>query len=158
MPASLRLLPASTATVRRSRFSRPRQRRESRFFVIQRRKWISHALFDLLHFWSLEVALERRREQTGVSTAQIVQNALAQYFETPLHTLFHVSTSGSLVAGVYDGAVKGLMIGSADEIAPVMKRAFDTPGPVIAGVQVDYSENARFRESRPAGHPLSDVQ
>jgi hypothetical protein len=123
VPASLRLLPASTATVRRSRFSRPRQRRESRFFVIQRRKWISHALFDLLHFWSLEVALERRREQTGVST------------------------SGSLVAGVYDGAVKGLMIGSADEIAPVMKRAFDTPGPVIAGVQVDYSENARLFEN-----------
>jgi acetolactate decarboxylase len=54
---------------------------------------------------SLAIALERRREQTGASTARIVQTALAQYFETPLHTLFQVSTSGSLVAGVYEGAV-----------------------------------------------------
>jgi acetolactate decarboxylase len=54
---------------------------------------------------SLESALERRREQTGASTTQIVQTALAQYFGTPLHTLFQVSTSGSLVAGVFDGAV-----------------------------------------------------
>jgi acetolactate synthase-1/2/3 large subunit len=42
---------------------------------------------------------------------------------------------------------KGLMIGSADEIAPVMKKAFDTAGPVIVGVHVDYSENARLFEN-----------
>ncbi|HYZ86739.1 MAG TPA: thiamine pyrophosphate-dependent enzyme [Bryobacteraceae bacterium] len=38
------------------------------------------------------------------------------------------------------GAI-GLMINKADEIAPVMKKAFDTPGPVIVGVHVDYSDN-----------------
>jgi acetolactate synthase-1/2/3 large subunit len=42
---------------------------------------------------------------------------------------------------------KGLVIGSADEIAPVMKKAFDTAGPVIVGVHVDYSENARLFEN-----------
>ena len=35
----------------------------------------------------------------------------------------------------------GLMISKADEIAPIMKKAFDTPGPVIVGVHVDYSDN-----------------
>jgi acetolactate synthase I/II/III large subunit len=35
----------------------------------------------------------------------------------------------------------GLMINSPDEVAPVMKKAFDTSGPVIVGVHVDYSEN-----------------
>ena len=35
----------------------------------------------------------------------------------------------------------GLMIHQADEIAPLMKKAFETPGPVIVGVHVDYSDN-----------------
>ena len=38
------------------------------------------------------------------------------------------------------GAV-GLMIHRPEEIVPVMRRAFDTPGPVIVGVHVDYSDN-----------------
>jgi acetolactate synthase-1/2/3 large subunit len=40
----------------------------------------------------------------------------------------------------------GLMIRTADEIAPVLKRAFDTPGPVIVGIQVDYSDNHKLFE------------
>jgi acetolactate synthase-1/2/3 large subunit len=35
----------------------------------------------------------------------------------------------------------GLMINSPDEIVPVMKKAFDTSGPVIVGVHVDYRDN-----------------
>jgi acetolactate synthase I/II/III large subunit len=35
----------------------------------------------------------------------------------------------------------GLMINGPDDIAPVMKRAFDIPGPVIVGVHVDYRDN-----------------
>jgi acetolactate synthase-1/2/3 large subunit len=35
----------------------------------------------------------------------------------------------------------GLMIDKPDDIAPVMKKAFDTQGPVIVGVQVDYRDN-----------------
>jgi acetolactate synthase I/II/III large subunit len=43
------------------------------------------------------------------------------------------------------GAV-GLMIRTADEIAPVMKKALDTPGPVIVGVHVDYRDNHKLFE------------
>jgi acetolactate synthase-1/2/3 large subunit len=35
----------------------------------------------------------------------------------------------------------GLVIKSPDDVAPVMKKAFDTLGPVIVGVHVDYSDN-----------------
>jgi acetolactate synthase-1/2/3 large subunit len=35
----------------------------------------------------------------------------------------------------------GLMIDRPDDIAPVMKKAFDTQGPVIVGVHVDYRDN-----------------
>ena len=40
----------------------------------------------------------------------------------------------------------GLMINRSDDIAPVMKRAFDTPGPVIVGVHVDYRDNHQLFE------------
>jgi acetolactate synthase-1/2/3 large subunit len=39
------------------------------------------------------------------------------------------------------------MIRSADDIAPVMKKAFDTAGPVIVGVHVDYRDNALLFEN-----------
>jgi acetolactate synthase I/II/III large subunit len=41
---------------------------------------------------------------------------------------------------------KGLMINKPDEIASVMKKAFDTPGPVIVGVHVDYRDNHQLFE------------
>ncbi len=41
---------------------------------------------------------------------------------------------------------KGVMIQSPDDILPVLKAAFDTPGPVIIGVHVDYSDNAKLFE------------
>jgi acetolactate synthase I/II/III large subunit len=41
----------------------------------------------------------------------------------------------------------GLMIRCADEIAPVMKRALETPGPVIVGVHVDYRDNHKLFEN-----------
>jgi acetolactate synthase-1/2/3 large subunit len=45
----------------------------------------------------------------------------------------------------------GLMINKADEIAPVMKKAFETQGPVIVGVHVDYSDNKKLFESLHEG-------
>ena len=35
----------------------------------------------------------------------------------------------------------GLMIKTPDDVGPVMKKAFNTPGPVIVGVHVDYRDN-----------------
>jgi len=40
----------------------------------------------------------------------------------------------------------GLMIRAPEDIAPVMKKAFDTQGPVIIGVHVDYRENHKLFE------------
>jgi acetolactate synthase I/II/III large subunit len=40
----------------------------------------------------------------------------------------------------------GLMIRTADEIAPVVKKALATPGPVIVGVHVDYRDNHKLFE------------
>jgi acetolactate synthase-1/2/3 large subunit len=40
----------------------------------------------------------------------------------------------------------GFMIDNPDDIAPIMKKAFDTPGPVIIGVHVDYRDNHKLFE------------
>jgi acetolactate synthase-1/2/3 large subunit len=38
------------------------------------------------------------------------------------------------------------MIHQPDDIAPVMKEAFETRGPVIVGVHVDYRDNHKLFE------------
>jgi acetolactate synthase-1/2/3 large subunit len=43
------------------------------------------------------------------------------------------------------GAI-GLMINSPDEITPVLRKAFELPGPVLVGVRVDYSDNHKLFE------------
>jgi acetolactate synthase-1/2/3 large subunit len=42
---------------------------------------------------------------------------------------------------------KGLQIGSADEVGPVLKKAMAMDGPVLVGVPVDYRDNASLMES-----------
>jgi acetolactate decarboxylase len=54
---------------------------------------------------SLKAALDRKAAQSGLSPSAIVTAALAQYLEHRIHTVFQVSTSGALVAGVYDREV-----------------------------------------------------
>lgn len=54
---------------------------------------------------SLKAALEAEAARTGQEASAIVTAALARYLGRPIHTLFQVSTSGALVAGVYAGAV-----------------------------------------------------
>jgi acetolactate decarboxylase len=54
---------------------------------------------------SLKVALNREAERTKNNASNIVAAALGQYLGTPVHTVFQVSTSGALVAGVYSGVV-----------------------------------------------------
>src|SRR5271170_2330843 len=55
---------------------------------------------------SLSIALQTRAEAENESVDHIVAVALSDYFETPLHTLFQVSTSAALVEGIYQGAVR----------------------------------------------------
>jgi acetolactate decarboxylase len=54
---------------------------------------------------SISNALVDRASRSGTSVETIVNLALSEYLDTPLHTLFQVSTSGALVAGVYDKQV-----------------------------------------------------
>ena len=54
---------------------------------------------------SLGSALKMRARATRQSESQLVIAALSQYLAQPIHTLFQVSTSGALVAGIYSGMV-----------------------------------------------------
>jgi acetolactate decarboxylase len=54
---------------------------------------------------SLKAALEHEAARSGRTTSSIITTALARYLERPIHTVFQVSTSGALVAGVYDREV-----------------------------------------------------
>ena len=42
---------------------------------------------------------------------------------------------------------RGFMIDSPDQIAPALRRAFETPGPVLIGIRVDYSDNHKLFEN-----------
>ena len=54
---------------------------------------------------SLKAALYAEAARTKRTVSSIVTAALGQYLEKPIHTVFQVSTSGALVAGVYDREV-----------------------------------------------------
>jgi acetolactate decarboxylase len=54
---------------------------------------------------SLKAALDTEIARTKRTLSSVVTAALSQYFEMQLHTVFQVSTSGALVAGVYDHEV-----------------------------------------------------
>ena len=54
---------------------------------------------------SLKAELDKEALRSGRSSSAIVTAALASYLERPIHTVFQVSTSGALVAGVYDRGV-----------------------------------------------------
>jgi acetolactate decarboxylase len=58
---------------------------------------------------SLLAALTRAAG-TGGGISHIVTAALSQYLNEPIHTLFQVSTSGALVAGLYSGVVSSKLI------------------------------------------------
>jgi acetolactate decarboxylase len=54
---------------------------------------------------SLKAALDEEATRVGGDLSGVVTAALSNYLGVPAHTLFQVSTSGALVAGVYDREV-----------------------------------------------------
>jgi acetolactate decarboxylase len=63
----------------------------------------------------LQTALEERSRTTGESISRVVSTALFRSLESPVHTLFQVSTSGALVQGIYERAVStGLLLNYGD--------------------------------------------
>jgi hypothetical protein len=63
------------------------------------------ASFDLSLPESLSTALRAEALRTGRASASIIADALSQYLGLRLHTLFQVSTSGALVAGIFEREV-----------------------------------------------------
>ena len=97
---------------------------------------------------SLKTALDAEVARTKGTPSSIVTAALSQYIGVPVHTLFQVSISGALVAGVNGEMV--VLDGRVYQVqgtgAPIMKKPFDTQGPVIVGVHVDYRDNHELFE------------
>jgi acetolactate decarboxylase len=54
---------------------------------------------------SINTLLDKEIVRIGGDESVVITAALAEYFGTPVHTLFQVSTSSALVAGVSDGVV-----------------------------------------------------
>jgi acetolactate decarboxylase len=54
---------------------------------------------------SVKIALDSEVARTKGSPSSVIIAALAEYLGTPLHTLFQISTSGALVAGINSGVV-----------------------------------------------------
>jgi acetolactate decarboxylase len=55
---------------------------------------------------SLRSALDKEVSRTKATRSSVITAALADYLGTPVHTLFQISTSGALVAGVHSGVVR----------------------------------------------------
>jgi acetolactate decarboxylase len=64
---------------------------------------LTNVTFDLPN--SLLAELNARSNAGQGSVSSLVTEAIAAYLDTPLHTLFQVSTSRSLVAGKYGGVI-----------------------------------------------------
>jgi hypothetical protein len=75
---------------------------------IQQRKLI-RAYFKLQYPIILMSDLARGASG-GESLSHIVTAALSRYLNKPVHTLFQISTSRALVAGIYSGAVSSGLI------------------------------------------------
>jgi acetolactate decarboxylase len=54
---------------------------------------------------ALAQALKDEAARTGRTATAIVTDALSRHLDVTVHTLFQISTSGALVAGVFDGEV-----------------------------------------------------
>jgi acetolactate decarboxylase len=54
---------------------------------------------------ALAQALKDESARTGRTATAIVTDALSRHLDVTVHTLFQISTSGALVAGVFDGEV-----------------------------------------------------
>ncbi|TMD83378.1 MAG: acetolactate decarboxylase, partial [Chloroflexi bacterium] len=55
---------------------------------------------------SLKSALDREVARIKGTRSSVITAALADYLGMPVHTLFQISTSGALVAGVDSGVVR----------------------------------------------------
>jgi acetolactate decarboxylase len=107
---------------------------------------------------SLKSALDDETARLGTNAAAVITAALSKYLDIPVHTLFQVSTSGALVAGVYDRkvSVKSILehgdfgLGTFANLAAEMV--------VLEGQAFQVQGNGRVLQAAPdAGAPFAVV-
>jgi acetolactate decarboxylase len=107
---------------------------------------------------SLKVALDAEIVRTNEAPSSIVTAALSQYLGVPVHTLFQVSISGALVAGVYDEEVSVKSILEHGDFGLGTFANLDGEMVVLDGRVYQVQGTGRVSEARPnAGAPFAVV-
>jgi acetolactate decarboxylase len=107
---------------------------------------------------SLGAALAEKAARTGRSMSAVVTAALAQYLERPIHTVFQVSTSGALVAGVYDREVSVQALLEHGNFGLGTFAGLDGEMVVVDGYVYQIQGSGRVTEAaRDAGAPFAVV-
>lgn len=107
---------------------------------------------------SLKAALEAEVKGTKGTSSSVVTAALSQYLAMPVHTLFQVSTSGALVAGVYDREVSVKSILEHGDFGLGTFANLDGEMVVLDGRVYQVQGTGRVSEAAPeAGAPFAVV-
>jgi acetolactate decarboxylase len=107
---------------------------------------------------SLKVALDAEIARTNEAPSSIVTAALSQYLGVPVRTLFQVSISGALVAGVYDEEVSVKSILEHGDFGLGTFANLDGEMVVLDGRVYQVQGTGRVSEARPnAGAPFAVV-
>ena len=107
---------------------------------------------------SLKIALDQEATRQRRTLSSIVTEALARYLEKPIHTLFQVSTSGALVAGVYEREVTVRKILEHGDFGLGTFANLDGEMVVLDGRVYQVQDPGRVSEASPdAGAPFAVV-
>ena len=107
---------------------------------------------------SLKIALDQEATRQRRTLSSIVAEAIARYLEKPIHTLFQVSTSGALVAGVYEREVTVRKILEHGDFGLGTFANLDGEMVVLDGRVYQVQDPGRVSEASPdAGAPFAVV-
>ena len=107
---------------------------------------------------SLKAALDAEAARTKGTPSSVVTAALSQYLGMPVHTLFQVSISGALVAGVYDREVSVKSILEHGDFGLGTFANLDGEMVILDGQVYQVQGTGRVSEARPdAGAPFAVV-
>jgi acetolactate decarboxylase len=107
---------------------------------------------------SLKAALDAEVSRTKGTVSSVITAALSQYFAVKVHTLFQVSISGALVAGVYDREVSAKAILEHGDFGLGTFANLDGEMVILDGRVYQVQGTGRVSEAGPdAGAPFAVV-
>jgi acetolactate decarboxylase len=107
---------------------------------------------------SLKAALDAETTRTKETPSSVITAALSQYLGVPVHTLFQVSISGALVAGVYDREISVKSILQHGDFGLGTFANLDGEMVVLDGRAYQVQGTGRVSEAGPeAGAPFAVV-